>query len=141
MDIRLLDKEELPQIYPLVQLLNPTITKEQFLLYLEEMVGQGYLCVAAFEGKTIIAISGLWMQTRFYAGKFIEPDNVVVAPAYRNKQIGQKLMQWIIAFGKANGCVASELNCYVSNSRGQKFWIDQGYSILGFHFQQKFLQP
>jgi diamine N-acetyltransferase len=62
---------------------------------------------------------------------------VFILPEYRGKGIGEKLMEWIYAYAKSRGCVASELNCYVTNNGGQKFWINEGYKILAFHFQKQ----
>ena len=30
-----------------------------------------------------------------------------------------------------------ELNTYVTNDRSHKFYFNQGYSILGYHFQKE----
>lgn len=75
-------------------------------------------------------------MNKFYVGKHIEPDNVVIAEKYRNQNLGTKMIAWLENYAKQNGCTASELNCYVNNDKGIKFWIEQGYKIIGFHFQK-----
>ena len=100
------------------------------------MVQQSYECLGVFYGEELVGISGLWIITKYYIGKHIEPDNVVVHPDHRNKGLGEQMMQWIYDYGKQKGCVASELNCYVSNEKGHKFWFRENYKILGFHFQK-----
>jgi GNAT superfamily N-acetyltransferase len=89
-------------------------------------------------GDQLIGMSGLWLLNKYYVGKHIEPDNVMVLPEYRGNGIGEQLLEWITAYGKAQGCIASELNCYVNNSEGLKFWLNNGYKVLGFHCQKKF---
>jgi GNAT superfamily N-acetyltransferase len=76
-------------------------------------------------------------MTKYYVGKHIEPDNVIIHPDYRGSGVGEALMKWIYNYAISQGCVASELNCYVSNNAGQKFWINQGYNVIGFHFQKQ----
>lgn len=97
-----------------------------------------YECIGVYAGDELIGMSGLWILNKYYVGKHIEPDNVVILPAYRGKGIGQQLLKWMDDYGKAQGCVASELNCYVNNSEGLKFWLNNGYKVLGFHCQKKF---
>ena len=47
------------------------------------------------------------------------------------------MMAWVYAYGRTKDCVASELNCYTTNSGAQKFWANEGYKILGFHYQKQ----
>jgi len=134
---QLIPKENLDCIIPFWQILNDKIEVGTLHERLEEMKQQSYECVGVYDGDKLIGISGLWIMTKYYIGKHIEPDNVLILPAYQGKGIGEKLMEWIFAYGRSKGCVASELNCYVTNSAGQKFWANQGYRIVGFHYQRK----
>ena len=79
----------------------------------------------------------MWITTRYYCGKFVEPDNVVINKEYRNKGIGKKLMAWIYDYARNNGCIWSELSAYVTNPRAHKFYLNEGYNILGYRFCRK----
>ena len=140
-DIRLIPAEEILTIIPLLNVLNPKIPAAVQATRLTEMVAQGYRCVGIFEGEKLVGCSGLWIITKYYVGRHLEPDNVIILPEYRGHGLGKRLMQWIYDYAIANGCVASELNCYVGNSAGQKFWLNEGYKILGFHNQKQLLIP
>src|SRR6187402_2507521 len=113
----LLPKENIYTIIPLLQLLNPDLDEPTLKGRLDEMVQQNYECLGVFDKDRLIAISGLWILTKYYVGKHIEPDNVIIHPDYRNKRLGEQMMHWIYEYGKQKGCVASELNCYVSNEK------------------------
>jgi len=134
----LIVKENILSIIPLLKILYPEVNEEVLALRLNEMILQGYQCLGIYENNNLIGTSGLWIKTKYYVGKHIEPDNVIVLPEYRNKGIGTSLMNWIYEYGRAQGCVASELNCYVSNDRGIKFWHGQGFNIIGCRFQKLF---
>lgn len=126
--------EELESILPFLEMLNPDLEKEILRQRFRDIKNTDYKCVAVYEGAKIIAISGIWILHKIYAGKHIEPDNVIVHPAYRNKGVGEIMMEWIHAYARESGCVASELNAYVTNSNAHNFWMKQGYKIAGFHF-------
>jgi len=134
--IKLIAKSKIYSILPLLKVLNDKIPEKTLKTRLDEMTKQGYKCVGVYDGSKLIGISGLWILTKYYIGRHIEPDNVVILPEYRDKGIGALLMQWIYEYSKKMGCVGSELNCYVTNRGGQKFWFEEGYKILGFHFQK-----
>jgi GNAT superfamily N-acetyltransferase len=133
-----LKSTEIDSIIPLLQILNENISEGTLKRRLNQMLKEGYQCVGAFENKNLIGICGLWILTKYYVGKHIEPDNMIIHPSYQNKNIGSKLMKWIDAFAKENSCVASELNCYINNEQAQKFYKKEDYEIIALHFQKKF---
>jgi len=137
-EIKLIPSGNIYSIVPLLKILNEKIAEETLNRRLDEMVKQGYECVGVYDRDKLIGISGLWILTKYYVGRHIEPDNVIILPEYRNKGVGELLMKWIFDYAKTKGCVASELNCYVVNEGGHKFWFNHGFKILGFHFQKKF---
>lgn len=133
---QLIPAEDMDTIIPLWQLLNDQISTKILTERLKEMIQKGYVCAGAYEGEKLIGICGIWILTKYYIGRHLEPDNVIILPEYRGKGIGEQLMEWVHAYGKSRGCVAAELNCYVSNTAGQKFWVNEGYEILGFHYRK-----
>jgi GNAT superfamily N-acetyltransferase len=135
-DIQLIPKDQIHIVIPFLKLLDEKIDESILTSRLDEMVLQGYQCVGVYYNHKLIGISGLWILVKYSTGRHIEPDNVVIHPDHRNKGIGELMMQWIHEYGKSKGCVASELNCYVMNEKGQKFWFNEGYKILGYHFHK-----
>lgn len=133
---QLIPKTDLPVIIPFLKMLNDKLSEELLTSRLSEMAQQSYECVGVYHSGKLIGISGMWIMTKYYVGKHIEPDNVLILPAYQGKGIGEKLLEWIFDYGRSKGCIASELNCYVTNSAGQKFWANRGYKIVGFHYQR-----
>ena len=136
--ISLIPKENIYSIIPLLKILDEEIKDEVLKRRLDEMILQNYECVGVYDNDKLIGISGLWTLTKYYIGKHIEPDNVVIHPDYRGKKVGEQLMKWIFEYAQNKGCTASELNCYVKNRRGVEFWKQHGYKIIGYHFQKQF---
>ena len=134
--IQFIAKQDLDTILPFLQLLNPKTNSSVLQQRLDAMKETSYTCVGVYDHNTLIAVSGIWMLVKHYTGKHIEPDNLMVHPDYRGKGIGEQLMHWIHTFAKNNGCLASELNCYVANPRGHKFWMNLGYEIIGYHMKK-----
>jgi len=124
---KLLNETNKSDIIPFLLLLDTNISEDILEKRLIEMFSQSYKCVGIFDEKKMIGISGLWIMTKYYVGKHIEPDNVIIHPEYRGSGIGYALMKWIYEYAISQNCIASELNCYVANHAGQKFWINQGY--------------
>ena len=136
-EIRLIDKKEIFSIVPFLSELNSRITDAVLENRLSEMVLQGYQCMGIYDSAKLVGISGIWLLTKYYIGKHIEPDNVFILPEYQGQGIGKLLMNWIFDYAKSIGCVASELNCYTNNKKGQCFWKQQGYEVVAYHFQKQ----
>jgi GNAT superfamily N-acetyltransferase len=136
-NIRWIERENLPVIIPLLEMINEGTDRDILKERLQAMAEANYQCVGVFEGKELIGICGVWILVKHYVGRHIELDNVVLLPAYRNMGIGEELISWIEAWAAQQGYVGGELNCYVNNSAAVKFWLNQGYKILGFHCQKK----
>lgn len=137
-EIRLIAHELLDEIIPFVQQLNPAVPELVLKERLEDMKAQGYRCAGLYLDGKLAGICGFWIITKFYVGRHIEPDNVVILPEYRRQGLGKKLLAWVYDFGKAQGCVASELNCYVANTAGNTFWSQEGFEKIGYHYQRQF---
>jgi GNAT superfamily N-acetyltransferase len=131
--IEIIHKDNLDSIIPLLQVLNPNIDREVVMERLTEIKKTNYQCVGVYQENLLIAISGIWVLNKIYAGKHIEPDNVIVLPNFRDKGIGELLMNWIHQYAISIGCITSELNSRVVNEKGNRFWGKMGYKIVGYH--------
>ncbi len=126
------------QQFPLLKQSNPNLQKEDCREMFPEMIKRGYRMIGAFDGQDCVGISGFWVGTKIWCGKYIEPDNVVVDTNYRSAGIGKMLMDWITLEGKKLGCKTSILDSYVSNDKSHRFYFREGYIIKGFHFYKEF---
>jgi len=132
---KIIDKDEINTVIPLIQKLtehkfSDQILKERF----SEMITQNYECAVIYDDVKLIGVTGLWYCTRHYAGKSVEVDHVYIADSYRGKGLGKQFFKWIYDYVKTKGCEAVELNTYVQNYPSHKFYYNEGFEILGYHF-------
>lgn len=135
---RILLKEEINLVIPLVYELNEHKTSIQTLKdRFSEMVNQNYECAGIFKGDKLIGVSGLWYCTRHYSGKSVEADHVYIVDDYRGQGLGKAFFDWIYDYLLKKGCETIELNTYVSNNASHKFYYNEDFNILGYHFLKK----
>ncbi|QDO92712.1 GNAT family N-acetyltransferase [Formosa sediminum] len=133
-----LKKEDLPTIIPLMQRFTSNKNTDDVLFErFTEMFDQNYECIGLFQNDLLIGICGLWFSTRHYIGRSVELDHVYIDEAYRNQGLGKQLFNWVYKYAKAKGCEAAELNTYVQNFPSHKFYYNEGFNILGYHFLKK----
>ncbi|MEN3322985.1 GNAT family N-acetyltransferase [Mariniflexile soesokkakense] len=95
------------------------------------------MCRYIYDNGTLIGICGLWFCTRHYSGKSVEVDHVYIEGAYRDKGLGKEFFKWIFSYAKEKSYESVELNTYVSNHASHKFYYNEGFKILGYHFLKK----
>jgi GNAT superfamily N-acetyltransferase len=138
--INLIPDIDIFSIVPLLRILNPAIPEGILRDRLSEMVSQGYRCAGAYSGDRLVGICGMWILIKYYVGRHLEPDNVVVLEDCRSMGVGRRLLAFVHEYARSQGCIASELNCYLKNGKAQKFWEREGYRKIAFHYQ-KVLPP
>lgn len=131
--------EEMQQQLPLIQYLNPHMTAQRYEQLLRQMLPNHYRMVGIFDQEVCVGLSGFWISTKLYSGKYLEIDNFVIEETYRSQQLGKKLIDWLQAEATRHQCEMLMLDAYVVNSAAHKFYLREGFEIKGFHFLKKIL--
>ena len=137
-EIKLINPENILSILPLLRVINKITSEDILKQRLLEMTTQNYKCVGVYLNDELIGVSGLWFLTRHYCGRTIEPDHVVINSKHRNKGLGKILFKWIYNYAQSIGYEATELNTYIKNEKSHRFYENEGYKKLGFHYLKKF---
>lgn len=117
--------------------LNPNKQVEYIESTLKKMVLlDNYTCFGLYENGELLGVSSGWTTVRIYCGKQLELDNVIIDNQLQSKGLGKQFFNKIESWALQNGYDAVSLNTYVANARSHKFYFNQGYNILGFHFQK-----
>ena len=130
-------EEMLQHISVIRELSGPGLTEESYRTSLNEMIPLAYGQIAVFNANKCIAISGFWINTKLYSGKYLEMDNVIVLPEYRSKGIGKLLCEWCIQKAKDNNCKHVMLDAYLENEKAHTFYEREGFFKRGYHFLRK----
>jgi GNAT superfamily N-acetyltransferase len=130
----LLLPKEASLLFPFIRQLNPAITKTAFNQSLKEMLPLGYRCIIALDGKNPIGACGIWTANRFWCGRFMEVDNVVVDQKARSGGIGKHMMDWVEKEAKRTNCKLVIADSYTHNVASHRFYSREKYIIKGFCF-------
>ena len=120
-------------IYPFVRQLNETMSFTTCARHLKHMLEQGYFLFAAYEEDTLVGLTGCWVGTKFYCGKYLELDNFVVDAEHRGAGVGDALMQHALAHARALQCDCVVLNAYEWNAAAHAFYDRYGFDSPGKH--------
>lgn len=127
-------KEEMLQNFDLIQEMYPSISYEEYSNELDVMLPHNYGQVAIYDGETCAGLTGYWIGSKLWCGKYMELDNVVVSSQYRSKGIGERLFKHMEQKAKDLGCTMLALDSYTDNFKAHKFFYAQSFVPRGFHF-------
>ncbi|HBI00239.1 MAG TPA: GNAT family N-acetyltransferase [Flavobacterium sp.] len=132
-------KNEMLQQLPLIQQLYPEFTEQIYGDLLDEMLPNNYKQLVAFENEIAVGLSGFWVGTKLWCGKYLELDNVIVHPNHRSKGVGKLLTEYLNQKASDLDCKVVALDAYTNNFSAHKFYFNHGFVPKGFHFV-KFLE-
>lgn len=126
--------EEMLPHFNVVQFLYPKMKIEQYESHLNQMIPHNYAQLAVFEGNTCLGLTGFWTGIKLWSGKYIEIDNFIVHPDYREKGVGKAMTDYLDQKARSLNCTMIVLDAFTGNFKAHRFYYNQGYSPKGFHF-------
>lgn len=135
MEIRILfQKSEMLAHLDIVKQLYPDFTVEKYGTLLDEMLKANYQQIVVIKNNNTIALTGVWIGTKLWSGKYIEIDSFVVHEDFRGQKIGDILIKEVHKIAEKEGANQIVLDAFTTNFTAGKFYINHGFQPKGFHF-------
>lgn len=134
--VRKLTPAEIEPAAALLHTLNPEMPADLARERLDTVLADHphYQLVGAFIGGKLVGVSGAWIATKIWCGRYLEIDNLVVDPDFRSAGIGSLLIRHLEALGRELDCKILSLDSYTSNHASHRLYHRLGFEIWGFHF-------
>lgn len=134
--IRNLSPADLEHAAVLLHSLNPEMPADLARERLHTVLADHphYQLVGAFIAGKLVGLSGAWIATKIWCGRYLEIDNLVVDPDFRSAGIGSRLIRHLEALGRELDCKILSLDSYTSNHASHRLYHRLGFEIWGFHF-------
>ena len=94
--LELLEKKELLMTLPLLNFLYPELTIDGYSDLLDEVMKSGrYRQLLVKINGQPVGVSGFWIGTKIWSGKYLEIDHFVVDSAFRSRGIGELMVSYL----------------------------------------------
>ena len=123
----LISKEEMLQNFDLIREMYPSITLEEYSNELDIMLPHNYGQVAIYDGTTCAGLTGYWVGSKLWCGKYMELDNVVVSSEYRSQGIGDRLFKHMEQKAKDLDCTMLSLDSNTATSNAHNLFYEQNF--------------
>lgn len=131
--IHLNNKLEMDTSFPIILELYPEMTLDAYQKMIQEMT-DNYGQIQVWENDQLVGVSGYWIGTKLWCGRYLEMDNVVVSSQSRSKGVGKLMCDYLTELAIEKKCNMMCLDAYTDNFGAGKFYINQGFVPRGFHF-------
>ena len=131
---KLTSKNEMLSFLPIINELYPTLSAEDYDMQLDEMMPYRYSQVGVFEDKKPIGLAGIWIGNKFWCGKYLEIDHVIVLESYRSQGIGKLVFDFVKNVAREEGWLSIGLDSFTHNHRSHKMFFKEDFVIKGYHF-------
>jgi GNAT superfamily N-acetyltransferase len=122
------------QALPLLMQMYPNYSETDFEDMLKKMLPHQYQILLYKIDDQVVGLTGFWLGTKFWSGKYCEIDNLIIHADYRNQGIGKKIVEKITELSKIENCQMVTLDAYTHNFKAHKFFYQEGFVAKGFHF-------
>lgn len=121
------------EVFRLIAQLNHKMDFALFRKRMLAMARSNYFVLGAYEGKKLVGLTGCWIATKFYCGKYMEIDNFVVDEKLRGTGLGERIMRRALAEARKRRCESIVLNAYIWNEAAHRFYDRFDFKTIGKH--------
>jgi GNAT superfamily N-acetyltransferase len=127
--------EEINACFAVISELRPHLKKDDFLPQVRRQEMQGYRLVAIREDETITSVAGYRITEFLIWGKFLYVDDLVTASSQRGRGHAGKLLSWIIAHAREEGCANVQLDSGFALHAAHRLYHSKAFHLACHHFK------
>ncbi len=129
-------EEDILKCWDVLFELRPHLDKNNFVLTIQEMFGEGY--VLAFieqDGKAAAAVGFRYLQF-LYNGKHIYIDDLATLSTYRGRGYGGELLDYVTDYARSKGFKTITLDSGYQRLDAHRLYLNNGFTLSSHHFSK-----
>ena len=127
--------------FPAWLALRPHLKREQFVAQIRRQQAQGFRILALRDAGIIKSAAGYRLAEFTAWGRIVYIDDLTTLPEYRLQGHGGRLLDWIAAYAKSQGCVAVHLDTGYARHAAHRLYLDRGYLLSSHHMSLSLAGP
>ena len=134
--IKLADtRESIERCYDVMRELRPSLAgPAEFLALVLRQQSEGYMLAFLESEGQVVTVAGFRVQHQLASGLTMYVDDLVTAAAHRSKGNGKRMLDWLVARAREQGCETFSLDSGTHRKDAHAFYFREGMRISSFHF-------
>lgn len=128
--------EEIAATFDVMRQLRPHLVREEYVTQVRAlMASDGYRLAALRDEGEVRAVAGYRYMQMLYCGRLLYLDDLVSDERVRSRGYGARLLDWLKAEARREGCSEVQLISRVIREGAHRFYFREGFGIECFHFR------
>jgi len=130
-------KAEIARCFPVMAELRPHLVEGEFYERIRrQQKNSGYQLAFLEDGGGIKALAGFRVTECLWSGEFFYVDDLVTAAGARGRGWGRRMMDWLLARAREEGCKEFHLDSGVQRFEAHGFYLKNRLHIAAHHFRR-----
>lgn len=131
------DDADIAACYPVMRALRPNLSEHEFVARVKRQQQQGYRLARLYGPEGVLAVAGFRISENLAWGPFMYVDDLVTLPAARSRGHGARLLGWLRARARTEGCAQLHLDSGMQRTDAHRFYRREGMDATGLHFAER----
>lgn len=120
--------------HPVMHQLRPHVPRDGFVERVRRQAATGYRLAYVEDAGRVVAVAGFRIGESLPDGLHLHVDDLVTDAAVRSGGHGARLLSWLEALARREGCAALTLDSGVQRYAAHRFYLRHRMEIRGHHF-------
>jgi GNAT superfamily N-acetyltransferase len=129
------NRAEINRCFPVMRQLRTALNAEEFAARVKLQQAEGYRLAYLEHEGAIVALAGFRIMNVLWSGKTMYVDDLVTDEAMRSRGFGERMVNWLVAQARSEGCETFSLDSGTHRQAAHAFYFRAGLRISDFHFQ------
>ena len=126
---------EIARCFPVMFQLRPHLLEAEFVGRVRRMQGESYQLAYLTDASGVVrSLAGFRRLQMLHSGDTIYVDDLITDAAARSHGHGDKLMDWLVARAREQGCDEFSLDSGTQRVDAHRFYLRKRMKISCFHF-------
>ena len=135
---KVLSDGDIKMTFPVMSQLRTHLGEQEYVDRVKRQQGTyRYELAALFDDGAVRCVAGYRISECLSWGKFLYVDDLVSDQNARSKNYGKRMMDWLLAEARNNGCQELHLDSGVQRHAAHRFYLRERMDITCFHFGLK----
>lgn len=128
--------EQIAATWDVMRQLRPHLAQAEYVARVRAlMASDGFRLAALTDEGEVRAVAGYRFMDMLYCGRLLYVDDLVVDERVRSRGYGSRLLDWLKAEARGNGCSELQLISRVTREQAHRFYFREGLGIECFQFR------
>ena len=115
--------------------LRPALKRvEEFVARVQQQQAEGFQLAFLEREGGIVTVAGFRLQHMLASGLTLYVDDLVTGEEFRSQGNGKRMLDWLIAYAREQGCDTFSLDSGTHRQEAHAFYFREDMRISSFHF-------